>query len=101
MTTNTDYKENGNVYNLNNIYEYLEKDYWDADDLNFDFWFRLQRHQQIFYEVMKRNNIKLGNVDNSDDNKNKIDCTQKLLEEMKEKNKNHNVELLWDDSDDE
>ena len=100
MTTNTDYKENGNVYNLNNIYEYLEKDYWDADDLNFDFWFRLQRHQQIFYEVMKRNNIKLGNRHN-EENKNKIDCTQKLLEEMKEKNKNHNVVLLWNDSDDE
>jgi hypothetical protein len=100
MTTNTDYKENGNVYNLNNIYEYLEKDYWDADDLKFDFWFRLQRHQQIFYEVMKRNNIKLGNRHN-EENKNKIDCTQKLLEEMKEKNKNHNVVLLWNDSDDE
>ena len=97
---NTDYKENGNVYNLNNIYDYLEKDYWDADDLKFDFWFRLQRHQQIFYEVMKRNNIKLGNVDN-EKNKNKKDCTNELLEKMKEKNKNNNVQLLWNDSDDE
>ena len=29
--------------------------YWDGDDLKFDFWYRLHRHQQIFYEVMKLN----------------------------------------------
>ena len=93
MTENKDYIVNGIVYNLNNIMEYMDKDYWDADDLKFDFWYRLQRHQQIFYEVMKLNNIKLGN--NNIDK----DSTNELLEAMKEKNKNYNVKILWDDDD--
>ena len=89
---NKNYINNGIVYNLNNIWEYLDKDYWDADDLKFDFWYRLQRHQQIFYEVMKINNIKLGN-----DNENYKDHTKELLDEMKENNKHYNVKILWDD----
>ena len=80
---NTNYINNGVVYNLNNI--------WDADDLKFDFWYRLQRHQQIFYEVMKLNNIKLG-IDNEDK-----DCTKELLEKIKQKNKKYNVKILWND----
>ena len=90
------YIENGVVYNLSNIYEYLDKDYWDADDLKFDFWYRLRRHQQIFYKVMEMNNIQLGhNTDNYKDN------TQKLLDEMTERNKNYNVKIIWDDDNDD
>ena len=88
---NKDYIVNGNIYNLNNIWEYMDKDYWDADDLKFDFWYRLQRHQQIFYEVMKLNNINFNNNDNYED------CTKELVEEMKEKNKNYNIEIIWED----
>jgi hypothetical protein len=98
--SNKDYKENGIVYNLDNIFDYMKKDYWDADDLKFDFWFRLQRHDQIFYKVMELNNIKLGNR-HHEENKYNVDCTKKLLEEMKEKRKGHNIQLLWNDSDEE
>ena len=34
---NKDYVVNGVVYNFNNIWNYLDKDYWDADDLNLIF----------------------------------------------------------------
>lgn len=88
---NKDYIINGNVYNLNNIWEYMDKDYWDEDDLKFDFWYRLQRHQQIFYEVMKING---KNFYNNNIGK---DYTKELLEEMKEKNKNYTIEIIWED----
>ena len=87
---NKDYIVNGIVYNLNNIWDYMDKDYWDADDLKFDFWYRLQRHQQIFYEVMKLNGKNFNNNIGKD-------CTKELLKEMKEKNKNYQCEIIWDD----
>jgi len=87
---NKDYIVNGNVYNLKNIWEYMDKDYWDDDDLRFDFWYRLQRHQQIFYEVMKINGKNFKNYIGKD-------YTKELLEEMKEKNKNYVIEIIWED----
>jgi hypothetical protein len=87
-----DYDENGNIYNLNNIWDYMEKDYWDIDDYKYyDFWGRMIRHNQIFYKVMELNGITLGHK------KSGKDCTKKLLEEMKEKNKNYKVQIIWED----
>jgi hypothetical protein len=91
MTKNKDYVVNGVVYNLNNIWNYMDKDYWDSDDLKFDFWYRLQRHQQIFYEVMKLNGKKINN------NINYKDHTQELLDKMTKENKNYNIEIIWED----
>ena len=88
---NKDYVLNGNVYNLDNIWDYMDKDYWDADDLKFDFWYRLQRHQQIFYEVMKLN----GKILN--DNNNYKDNTKELIDRMTELNKDYNIEIIWED----
>ena len=87
---NKDYIVNGVVYNLNNIWNYMDKDYWDADDSKFDFWYRLQRHQQIFYEVMKLN----GKYFN---NNNYKDHTQELLDKLIEQNKDYNVKIIWED----
>ena len=86
-----DYVVNGNVYNIDNIWDYMEKDYWDEDDLKFDFWYRLYRHEQIFYKVMDLN----GKIFNSSNEG--IDQTKRLLEELKEKNKHYTVEMLWED----
>lgn len=91
MMENKDYVVNGNVYNLDNIWDYMDKDYWDADDLKFDFWYRLQRHQQIFYEVMKLN----GKIFN--DNNNYKDHTRELIDRMTELNKDYNIEVIWED----
>ena len=88
---NKDYVVNGVVYNLNNIWEYMDKDYWDVDDLKFDFWYRLYRHQQIFYEVMKLNGKNLN------DNINYKDNTKELLDKLTEKNKDYNIEIIWED----
>ena len=88
---NIDYVVNGVVYNLNNIWDYMDKDYWDADDLKFDFWYRLQRHQQIFYEVMKLNGK------NFNDNINYTDNTQELLDKLIEKNKDYDVKIIFED----
>ena len=88
---NKDYVLNGNVYNLDNIWDYIDKDYWDADDLKFDFWYRLQRHQQIFYEVMKLN----GKI--FIDNVNYKDNTKELIDRMTELNKDYNIEIIWED----
>ena len=88
---NKDYIVNGIIYNLNNIWEYMDKDYWDGDDLKFDFWYRLQRHQHIFYEVMKLNGKFLN------DNINYKDNTQELLDKLIEQNKDYNVEIIWED----
>ena len=93
MTDEKDYIVNGVKYNLNNIWEYMEKDYWDADDLKFDFWYRLQRHQQIFNEVMERNKMVKSNSTGND-------STDELLKEMKKKNEgleHLQCELIWDD----
>lgn len=88
---NIDYVVNGVVYNLNNIWNYMDKDYWDADDLKFDFWYRLHRHQQIFYEVMRLNGKNFNN------NINYKDHTQELLDKMTEDNKDYNIEIIWED----
>ena len=85
------YTENGVIYNLENIWNYVENiEYWDCDDFKFDFWFRLNKHQRIFYEVMKLN----GKLIN---NHNYEDSTQKLLNELIEKNKDNHIEIIWDD----
>ena len=42
---------------MDNIWEYLEKDFWDIDDLKFDFWTRMSRHQMIVNEVFQRNGV--------------------------------------------
>jgi spermidine/putrescine-binding protein len=68
----------------------MDKDYWDTDDLKFDFWYRLQRHQQIFYEVMKLNGKNFNN-------NNYKDHTQELLDKLIEQNKDYNVEIIWED----
>ena len=81
----------GITFNLNNIWEYMDKDYWDTDDLKFDFWYRLQRHNRIFYEVMKLNGKFLN------DNINYKDNTQELLDKLIEQNKDYNVEIIWED----
>ncbi len=93
MIENKDYVVNGIVYNLNNIWEYMDKDYWDADDLKFDFWYRLYRHQQIFYEVMKLN----GKLFNDINNNNYKDNTKELIDRMTELNKDNNIEIIWED----
>jgi len=88
---NKNYTVNGIDYNLNNIWDYMDKDYWDADDLKFDFWYRLHRHQQIFYEVMKLNGKNLNNNINYKDN------TKELLDKLIEENKHYNVKIIWED----
>ena len=90
MTDKKDYIVNGVKYNLDNIWDYMDKDYWDSDDLKFDFWYRLQRHQQIFNEVMKLN----GKM--RQDNRGK-DYTDKLLKRIKDKNKDIHCEFIWED----
>jgi len=95
---NKNYVVNGISYNLNNIWEYMDKDYWDDDDLKFDFWYRLYRHKQIFYEVMKINGKTINN--NNDCKCINNDCkdnTQKLLDMMTEANKDYNIEIIWED----
>ena len=93
MTESKNYIENGITYNMENIWNYMNEDYWDADDLkfDFDFWFRMRKHTRIFYEVMRLNNVNI----NEDDGKK--DYTNELLEEMDEKNKNYKIEIIWED----
>jgi len=79
-TNKLDYIYNGIIYNLENIKEYMEKDYWDSDDLKFDFWFRLLKHQDIINNVMKLNGLIKSNFNNKDN-------TDYLKQEIKEKNK--------------
>lgn len=99
MTESKDYIVNGVVYNLDNIWDYMDKDYWDSDDLKFDFWYRLYRHKQIFYEVMKLNGKKLRNIDNISENENDNcqDRTQEFLDKMAKDNKDYNIEIIWED----
>ena len=61
MDNKKDYKCNGVIYNLDNIMEYMQKDYCNEEDLNFDFWYRLQRHQEIFNKVMEINGLVKNN----------------------------------------
>lgn len=93
-TVNKDYIVNGISYNVNNIWKFIDKDYWDDDDLNLNFWHRLQRHNQIFYEVMRINNVKFGNHNNKYQ-----DNTKALLDKMTEANKDYNIEIIWEDED--
>lgn len=89
--TDKDYIENGITYNLDNIWEYMEKDYWDSDDLKFDFWYRMLRHQQIFNEVMERNGLIKSNYSEKD-------CTPKLLKKLKKKNKKYKfIKGVWEE----
>ncbi len=98
MTESKDYIENGVVYNLDNIWDYMEKDYWDEDDLKFDFWYRLYRHEQIFYKVMELNGKKLRNIDNDEDeNDNCHDRKQELLDKIAKNNKDYKIEIIWED----
>ncbi len=73
-----DYKFNGNTYNLNNIRQYMDKDYWDVDDLKFDLWFRLLKHQDIINKVMELNGMISNNFSGND---NTYKLKQKLIEE--------------------
>ena len=87
-----DYIENNVVYNLENIWDYVENiEFWDNDDHKFDFWYRFHKHNRIFYKVMELNGIKFNNDENIKD------CTEELIQEMKERNKNYNIELIWED----
>ncbi len=90
MDNKKDYKCNGVIYNLDNIWQYMEKDYWDVDDLKFDFWYRLTRHQEIFNKVMEINGLVKSNFTGNDN-------TYKLKQELIEKNKGiAPVEINWD-----
>lgn len=73
-----DYKFNGNTYNLSNIRQYMDKDYWDADDLKFDIWFRLLKHQDIINKVMELNGMVSDNFSGND---NTYRLKQKIIEE--------------------
>ena len=93
MTDEKDYIVNEITYNLDNIWEYMEKDYWDGDDLKFDFWYRMLRHRDIFNEVMKRNGMVKSNSTGNDN-------TERLLKEMEEKNKgleHLQCKSVWED----
>ncbi len=95
MEKSKSYKENGNIYNLENIWEWMELDYWDDVDEKFDFWGRLMRHQQIFNKVMELNGKYKSNYEGKD-------CTKELLEELRKKNEKYQpIIIVWDDSDDE
>lgn len=85
-----DYIENNVVYNLENIWNYVENiEFWDNDDNKFDFWYRFHKHNRIFYKVMELNGKLI--------NENIKDCTEELIKQMEIDNKNNNVELIWDD----
>jgi len=74
----------------------MKKDYWDADDLKFDFWFRLFRHQEIFNKVIELNGLVKHN-------NNEIDQTEKLKTEIENMNKEAakkiklNFDFDWND----
>lgn len=76
-----DYKFNENTYNLDNIREYMNKDYWDVDDLKFDFWFRLLKHQDIINKVMELNGLINSNFTGND---NTYKLKQKLIDDNKD-----------------
>lgn len=91
--SNKNYINNGVNYNLDNIWDYLRKDYWDDEDLKFDFWYRLLRHQEIFNEVMKINGLNKSNFNGKDN-------THKIKEELIQKNKEFEslmIDLEWED----
>lgn len=71
--------EISNGLTLDNMWEYLEKDYWDADDLKFDFWFRLQRHQKMIFDLLEKNGIMSNKIVGDD--------IEQLKKEIIEKNK--------------
>ena len=76
-----DYVYNGQKYNLNNLEDYIKKDYWDADDLKFDFWYRMHIHNMIINEVLELNGIKSNTID--------IDNSDRLKKEIIDKNKDY------------
>lgn len=80
------YTVNGVTYNMDNIMEYMKKDYWDADDLKFGFWFRMDKHQGIINKVLELNGLVKSNFTGYDN-------TNRLKAEMEEKNKQCKYEL--------
>lgn len=75
-----EYEYNGTKYNLENLKEYIKKDYWDADDLKFDFWYRMHIHNMIINKVLELNGIKSNPIE--------IDNSEKMKERIISKNKN-------------
>jgi hypothetical protein len=49
-----DFVYNGNKYNLENLKDYIEKDYLDGDDIKFDFWCRMYIHNMIILKKIKK-----------------------------------------------
>jgi hypothetical protein len=70
MTTLQNELEN----NMNKIWDYLKKEYWEDDDLKFDFWYRIQKHQNLIFELLKKKGIKSNDItiDNSEHLKREI-----------------------------
>jgi hypothetical protein len=75
-----DYIHNGTKYNLSNLKDYIQKDFWDSDDLKFDFWYRMHIHNMIVNKVLELNGIKSNPY--TEDN------SERLKKEISEKNKN-------------
>ena len=90
------YTVNGVTYNMDNIMEYMKKDYWDADDLKFGFWFRMDKHQGIINKVLELNGLVKSNFTGNDH-------TNRLKAEMEEKNREYaekmdlNLDFNWGD----
>ena len=61
-----EYEYNGTKYNLDNL-----KDYQDADDLKFVFWYRMHIHNMIINKVLELNGIKSNPIDRHNSEKNK------------------------------
>ena len=68
MNKNKKYISDGVTYDLDNIWNYMKKDYWDSEDLKFDILYRLLKHQQIFNKVMKLNGLNNNNIDLNNNN---------------------------------
>ncbi len=73
MTTLQNELEN----NMNKIWDFLKKEYWEDDDLKFDFWYRIQKHQILIFELLNKKGIKSNNI--------LIDNSERLKEEIKQK----------------
>ena len=80
------YTVNGITYNMDNIMEYMKKDYWDVDDLKFNFWFRMDKHQYIINKVLELNGFVKNNFTGNDN-------TNRLKAELEVKNKLCKYEL--------
>jgi hypothetical protein len=63
--------------NMHKIWYYLKKEIWEDDDLKFDFWYRIQNHQILIFELLNKKGIKSNNI--------LIDNSERLKEEIKQK----------------